>query len=57
MMYLLLQIKLSIVEYTSIDQVFPMYPEQPFFLDELVKSKIQGANALEIGLGSGVFCL
>lgn len=45
------------VEYSSIDQVFPMYPEQPFFLDELVKSKIQGANALEIGLGSGVLSI
>lgn len=45
------------IDYPGIDQVFPMYPEQPFFLDELVQSKIQAANVLEIGLGSGVLSI
>jgi len=29
------------IDYPDVDQVFPMYPEQSFFLDELVKPKIQ----------------
>ncbi|MEK8015494.1 MAG: methyltransferase [Candidatus Parabeggiatoa sp.] len=45
------------IDYPGVDQVFPMYPEQPFFLDELVKPKIQAANVLEIGLGSGVLSI
>ena len=45
------------VEYAGVDQVFPMYPEQPYFLDELVKPDIQGAQVLEIGLGSGVLSI
>ena len=45
------------VEYPGIDQVFPMYPEQPFFLDEWDKTKLQGAHVLEIGLGSGVLSI
>lgn len=45
------------VEYPHVDQVFPMYPEQPFFLDELVRADMQGARALEIGLGSGVLSI
>ena len=45
------------VEYTGIDQVFPMYPEQPFFVDEMVKSDMQDAEVLEIGLGSGVLSI
>ncbi len=34
-----------------------MYPEQPFFLDEWEWSKLQGAEVLEIGLGSGVLSI
>jgi len=45
------------VEYPGVDQVFPMYPEQPFFLDELVTEDIKGAQALEIGMGSGVLSI
>jgi release factor glutamine methyltransferase len=45
------------VAYPGVDQVFPMYPEQPFFLDELVKTDMRGAQALEIGLGSGVLSI
>ncbi len=45
------------IDYPGVDQVFPMYPEQSFFLEELVKPKIQGANVLEIGLGSGVLSI
>jgi len=45
------------IDYPDIDQVFPMYPEQPFFLDELVKPDIQAAHVLEIGLGSGVLSI
>lgn len=45
------------IEYPGVDQVFPMYPEQPFFLDEWNRSKLAGAEALEIGLGSGVLSI
>lgn len=45
------------IDYPGIDQVFPMYPEQSFFLDELVRSKLQAAHVLEIGLGSGVLSI
>lgn len=45
------------VDYAGVDQVFPMYPEQPFFLDELVREDMQGATALEIGMGSGVLSI
>jgi release factor glutamine methyltransferase len=45
------------VDYPGVDQVFPMYPEQPFFLDEWDKAKLQGAEVLEIGLGSGVLSI
>lgn len=45
------------VEYAQVDQVFPIYPEQSFFLDELVNPKVKGANVLEIGLGSGVLSI
>lgn len=45
------------IDYPGVDQVFPMYPEQPFFLDEWDKPKLQGAQVLEIGLGSGVLSI
>lgn len=45
------------IDYPGIDQVFPMYPEQPFFLDELARPKLQAAHVLEIGLGSGVLSI
>ncbi len=45
------------LDYDAIDQVFPIYPEQQFFLDELDLDKIQGAEALEVGLGSGILSI
>lgn len=45
------------LDYTNIDQVFPIYPEQQFFLDELDRDKIKGANVLEVGVGSGVLSI
>ena len=45
------------IDYPGVDQVFPMYPEQPFFLDEWDKTALQGAHVLEIGLGSGVLSI
>ncbi len=45
------------IDYVGVDQVFPIYPEQPFFLEEMNKRKLQGANVLEIGLGSGVLSI
>jgi methylase of polypeptide subunit release factors len=45
------------LDYTDIDQVFPIYPEQEFFLDELDREKIKGANVLEVGVGSGVLSI
>lgn len=43
--------------YLELDQVFPMHAEQQFFLDELNREKMVGAQALEIGLGSGVLSI
>ncbi len=43
--------------YLELDQVFPMHAEQQFFLDELKREKIAGAQVLEIGLGSGVLSI
>jgi ribosomal protein L11 methylase PrmA len=43
--------------YLALDQVFPMHAEQQFFLDELNREKMVGAQALEIGLGSGVLSI
>jgi len=45
------------LDYQEIDQVLPLFPEQQFFLDEIVVDKIHGANALEIGVGSGVLSI
>ena len=45
------------LDYPAIDQVIPLFPEQQFFLDELQHEKLQGANVLEIGLGSGVLSI
>ena len=45
------------LDYLAIDQVIPLFPEQQFFLDELQHEKIQEANVLEIGLGSGVLSI
>lgn len=45
------------LDYRAIDQVFPLFAEQQFFLDELRRDKILGAEALEIGLGSGVLSI
>jgi release factor glutamine methyltransferase len=45
------------LDYRAIDQVFPLFAEQQFFLDELRLDKIQDAEVLEIGLGSGVLSI
>ena len=45
------------LDYAAIDQVFPLFAEQQFFLDELVHEKIRDANVLDIGLGSGVLSI
>lgn len=45
------------LDYRAIDQVFPLFAEQQFFLDELKHDKIQDAEVLEIGLGSGVLSI
>jgi SAM-dependent methyltransferase len=45
------------LDYRPIDQVFPLFAEQQFFLDELQRDKVQGAEVLEIGLGSGVLSI
>ena len=45
------------VEYDKQDQVFPLHPENQFFLDEIVKGKVKGAKVLEIGIGSGVLSI
>lgn len=45
------------LDYRAIDQVFPLFAEQQFFLDELRHDKIQGKEVLEIGLGSGVLSI
>lgn len=45
------------LDYRDIDQVFPLFGEQQFFLDELISEKIKDAEVLEIGLGSGVLSI
>ncbi len=45
------------VEYNKPDQVFPLHPENQFYLDEIVEEKIKGAKVLEIGVGSGVLSI
>lgn len=45
------------VEYDKQYQVFPLHPENQFYLDEIVKDKVTGAKALEIGIGSGVLSI
>jgi len=52
-----MQILTDRIEYDKPDQVFPMHPEQCFYIDELNRQKIRGASALEIGLGSGVLSI
>jgi methylase of polypeptide subunit release factors len=44
------------VEYDQPDQVFPIHPENLFYLDQLCE-KVEGARVLEIGLGSGVLTI
>lgn len=45
------------LDYSAIDQVFPLFAEQQFFIDELVPERVQGAEALEVGVGSGVLSI
>ena len=45
------------IDYSETDQVFPLHPENQFFLDEIVDKKIKGAKVLEIGLGSGILSM
>jgi SAM-dependent methyltransferase len=45
------------LDYAAVDQVFPLFAEQQFFLDELLHDRLQGAEVLEIGLGSGVLSI
>lgn len=45
------------LDYKAIDQVFPLFAEQQFFLDELVADKLRDAEVLEVGLGSGVLSI
>ena len=45
------------VEYDQPDQVFPLHPENQFYLDEIIEEKIKDAHALEIGIGSGVLSI
>ena len=45
------------VKYSKPDQVFPLHPENQFYVDEIVEEKISGAHALEIGIGSGVLSI
>lgn len=45
------------LDYPYIDQVFPLFAEQEFFVDEMRTDKIRGASVLEIGLGSGVLSI
>lgn len=44
-------------EYQGIDQVIPMQPEQYFMMDYLLPADVQGADVLELGLGSGVLSI
>ena len=45
------------IEYNKPDQVFPLHPENQFYLDELVLEKIKGKSVLELGIGSGVLSI
>ncbi|MCP4104676.1 MAG: class I SAM-dependent methyltransferase [Desulfobacteraceae bacterium] len=45
------------LDYSELNQVLPLFPEQQFFLDEIVPEKIRGAKGLEIGVGSGVLSI
>lgn len=45
------------VEYNEQYQVFPLHPENQFYLDEIVEEKVKRAKALEIGIGSGVLSI
>lgn len=45
------------VEYGQPDQVFPLHPENLFYLDEIAEQRIKGAKVLEIGIGSGVLSI
>jgi methylase of polypeptide subunit release factors len=47
----------DLVSYQKPDQVFPLHPEQQFFLDEIIEEKITEARVLEIGVGSGVLSI
>jgi tRNA1(Val) A37 N6-methylase TrmN6 len=45
------------VDYKDKDQVFPLHPENQFFLDQMMPERMRNARVLEIGLGSGVLSI
>jgi release factor glutamine methyltransferase len=47
------------VDYNQPNQVFPLHPENQFFIDELgiLEEEVMGARVLELGLGSGVLSI
>jgi len=44
-------------DYREVDQVCPLFPEHQFFLDELARDRINGADVLETRAGSGVLSI
>jgi len=45
------------VGYKGDDQVFPLHPENKFYLDQISDDKIRNAYVLEIGWGSGILSI
>lgn len=45
------------VGYQKSDQVFPLHPENQFFLDEMRENRFRNNRVLEIGVGSGVLSI
>jgi methylase of polypeptide subunit release factors len=52
-----LDIVTDMPQYQGCEQVFPLHPENQYYLDEIIEEKIKGADVLEIGLGSGVLSI
>lgn len=45
------------VDRAACNQVLPLFAEQQFFVDQLARERMAGAEALEIGAGSGVLSI